>query len=201
MKNAPDDATDDARAAGSRPVRVGLVDESELVATGVEGMLAQHPGRVAHVEPEVADVVLCDPVGRGVDIEAYLSEVAGRSRGRIVVYTWRLDPGSVRRAVSAGAQGFVSKSVDSDELVRVVELVHDGDVVQAPAATMPTSDSLSGREAEVLSLICRGRSNLEIAAELYVSVNSVKTYIRQIYHKIGVARRSQAVAWGIERGY
>ncbi|MDN4175564.1 response regulator transcription factor [Nocardioides sp. SOB77] len=197
MNSAPDKVT----PQGRRPVRVGVVDESELVTTGVEGMLAQHSGRVAVVEPEVAEVVLCDPVGRSLDIEAYLADVARRTHGRVVVYTWRLDQGSVRRAVSAGAQGFVSKAVPADELVRVVELVHRGGTVEAPAPTLAARDSLSVREAEVLSLICRGRSNLEIAAELYVSVNSVKTYIRQIYHKIGVARRSQAVAWGIERGY
>ena len=53
----------------------------------------------------------------------------------------------------------------------------------------------------MLDLICRGMSNLEIAEELYVSVNSVKTYVRQIYQKIGVARRAQAVAWGLANGF
>ena len=60
---------------------------------------------------------------------------------------------------------------------------------------------LSTREAEVLDLICCGMSNLEIAEQLFVSVNSVKTYVRQIYQKIGVARRAQAVAWGLGHGF
>ena len=55
--------------------------------------------------------------------------------------------------------------------------------------------------SDVLKLICRGMSNLEIAAELYVSVNSVKTYIRQVYQKTGVTRRTQAVAWAHRQGY
>ncbi len=59
---------------------------------------------------------------------------------------------------------------------------------------------LSTREGEVLELICRGMSNLEIADALFVSVNSVKTYVRQIYQKIGVTRRAQAVAWGLAHG-
>ena len=53
----------------------------------------------------------------------------------------------------------------------------------------------------MLDLICRGMSNLEIADQLFVSVNSVKTYVRQIYQKIGVTRRAQAVAWGLEHGF
>jgi DNA-binding NarL/FixJ family response regulator len=193
--------SDEVGGQGGRPVRVSTVDESELVVAGVEGMLAGRADRVVLVEPAEADVVLCDPVGRPLDTEAYLVEVAGRTPGRVVVYTWRMDQGTVRRAVAAGAAGFVSKSTGADELVRVLELVHRGDPVPAPAPGPASRDQLSAREAEVLALICRGRSNLEIAAELYVSVNSVKTYIRQIYAKIGVARRSQAVAWGIERGY
>ncbi|MCR6033520.1 DNA-binding response regulator [Nocardioides sp. zg-579] len=202
MNSAPDKAP----AGRRRPVRVGVVDESELVTTGVEGMLAPYAGRLTVVdEPAVADVVLCDPLGRPLDIESYLADVHRRTHGRVVVFTWRLDQGSVRRVLAAGACGFVSKAVDADELVRVIDVVHRGGTVEAPGPALAlrdsTRDSLSAREAEVLSLICRGRSNLEIAAELFVSVNSVKTYIRQIYHKIGVSRRSQAVAWGIQRGY
>ncbi len=197
MNSVPDEVS----AEDCRPVRVGIVDESELVTTGVGCMLAQHSGRATVVEPEDADVVLCDPVGRPLDIESYLEDVAARTPARVVVYTWRLDRGSVRRAVSAGARGFVSKAVGSEELVHAIVRVHRGETVETPAPTRGDRGSLSAREAEVLSLICRGRSNLEIAADLYVSVNSVKTYIRQIYSKIGVARRSQAVAWGIERGF
>ena len=70
------------------------------------------------------------------------------------------------------------------------------------SASTPTGVAdLSTREAEVLDLICRGMSNLEIADQLFVSVNSVKTYVRQIYQKIGVARRAQAVAWGLAHGF
>lgn len=192
--------SDEVGSRGGQPVRVSIVDESELVVAGVEGMLGARADRVTLVEPAEADVVLCDPVGRPLDTDAYLADVAQRTPARVVVYTWRMDQGNVRRAVAAGAHGFVSKAAGADELVRVLELVHRGEPVPVPPP--PSSrDQLSAREAEVLELICRGRSNLEIAAELYVSVNSVKTYIRQIYAKIGVARRSQAVAWGIERGY
>ncbi|MFC4785242.1 response regulator transcription factor [Nocardioides sp. MAHUQ-72] len=63
----------------------------------------------------------------------------------------------------------------------------------------PLTD-LTRREAQVLALIALGRSNQEIAAELYVSVNSVKTYIRTGYRKIGVSRRVEAVRWAMQHG-
>ena len=85
-----------------------------------------------------------------------------------------------------------------------VEAVWRGETV-APAAELATTPvgraGLSARETEVLELICHGLSNLEIAEQLFVSVNSVKTYVRQIYQKIGVTRRAQAVAWGLANGF
>ena len=83
--------------------------------------------------------------------------------------------------------------------------MHRGETGADPAAraggTPDGMAELSAREAEVLELICHGMSNLEIADQLFVSVNSVKTYVRQIYQKIGVARRAQAVAWGLAHGF
>ena len=73
----------------------------------------------------------------------------------------------------------------------VAEFLDRGSLVEPPPEL----------EAEVLELICRGLSNLEIADQLFVSVNSVKTYVRQIYQKIAVTRRSQAVAWGLAHGF
>ena len=63
------------------------------------------------------------------------------------------------------------------------------------------SEGLSDREAEIIALITQGKSNAEIAALTYLSINSVKTYIRTGYRKIGVSSRTQAVLWGIEHGF
>ena len=72
-------------------------------------------------------------------------------------------------------------------------------VPSAPLADVGPED-LSPREHDVLRLIAGGLSNQEIAATLYVSINSVKTYIRSAYRKIGVGRRSQAVVWAVQHG-
>jgi two-component system, NarL family, response regulator LiaR len=150
------------------------------------------------------DVLLCDPVGQTMRIEDYLTAVAALTSAPLLVFTWSNSPSSVRRALAAGARGFLWKGAGSEDLAAAVHTVANGQTV-APARPRPQTPEgmveLSTREAEVLDLICRGMSNLEIADQLFVSVNSVKTYVRQIYQKIGVARRAQAVAWGLAHGY
>jgi DNA-binding NarL/FixJ family response regulator len=203
------ETTSDRPREGRRPVRLGVVDESELVMLGVDGMVRRHPHRVhfSHVRSHDLDVVLCDPVGRDIDLENYLVGVVADTPARVLAFTWASDPTTARRALAAGAHGWLSKASSSSDLVAAIEAVHRGEAVAGTESLHDELDlrngatSLSVREREVLTLICRGLSNQEIAAELFVSVNSVKTYIRQIYQKIGVSRRAQAVAWGIARHF
>jgi DNA-binding NarL/FixJ family response regulator len=201
-----------ARSRGSTsPITVGVYDEPELIVSGVHAMLARS-GPVADVvtvgpdaEVRKVDVLLCDPVGHAVQIEEYLTLVSTMTRAPVLVFTWSSSPSSVRRSLAAGARGFLSKGASAGDLASAVETVARGEML-APARSRPATTphgvaALSAREAEVLDLICRGMSNLEIADQLFVSVNSVKTYVRQIYQKIGVARRAQAVAWGLAHGF
>jgi two-component system, NarL family, response regulator LiaR len=188
---------------------VGVYDEPELVVSGVAGMLAHqgHTGDVVLVRPGTddsrVDVLLCDPVGRGVQIEDYLATVTSANSALVLVFTWGTSPTSLRRAMSAGARGVLPKTASGADLLAAVQAVHRGETLPPARRTgsAPQIAELSGREAEVLELICRGLSNLEIAEQLYVSVNSVKTYVRQIYQKISVSRRAQAVAWGLANGF
>jgi DNA-binding NarL/FixJ family response regulator len=188
-----------------------VYDEPELIVSGVVAMLARcgAPTDVVTIGPDTdtaeVDVLLCDPVGPTIQIEAYLTVVSSLTSAPVLVFTWSSSPSSLRRALAAGARGFLSKGASADDLASAVETVARGDTVTpAPsqlAATPSGVAELSTREAEVLELICRGMSNLEIAGQLFVSVNSVKTYVRQIYQKTGVARRAQAVAWGLAHGF
>ena len=202
-----------ARSRGNQsPIAVGVYDEPELIVCGVDHMLSRSGRRadVVTIAPDAGlekievDVLLCDPVGRAVQIEDYLGEITALTVAPVLVFTWSSSPSSVRRSLATGAFGFVSKGASSETLAAAVEAVRRGETV-APSAGLGTIPvglaGLSTREAEVLDLICRGMSNLEIAEELYVSVNSVKTYVRQIYQKVGVARRAQAVAWGLANGF
>jgi DNA-binding NarL/FixJ family response regulator len=187
-----------------------VYDEPELIVSGVDHMLARTgpPAEVLTIpvdaEPEqvAVDVLLCDPVGRHLQIEEYLAAVVALTLAPVLVFTWSSSPSAVRRSMAAGARGFLSKGTSSENLAAAVEAVRVGEtIVPRPVRTLRGTAELSARETDVLDLICRGMSNMEIAEQLFVSVNSVKTYVRQIYHKIGVTRRSQAVAWGLSHGY
>jgi DNA-binding NarL/FixJ family response regulator len=197
-----------SRGSGS-PLAVGVYDEPELIVSGIDGMLtrATPSADVVTVGADMAgakvDVVLCDPVGRSVGLEDYLAVVVALTAAPVVVFTWSPSPSRARRALAAGARGFLSKSSTAEALASAVAAAHRGELVAPPCrpAARAGAAGLSGRESEVLELICQGLSNLEIAEQLFVSVNSVKTYVRQVYQKIEVSRRAQAVAWGLAHGF
>lgn len=191
------------------PVRLGVLDEPELVTTGLAGMLGPHRDRVelalldrSTTSTDDLDVVLCDPLLYVGDVRDHVEQVSGLGTARVLVYTWNARAPRLSAVLEAGALGIVAKSSTARELLDAVEAARRGEAVNGvePASVDPFPP-LSQRESEVLRLICRGLSNLEIAAELFVSVNSVKTYIRQIYQKTGVTRRTQAVAWANRHGY
>ncbi|GAA1132380.1 response regulator transcription factor [Nocardioides aquiterrae] len=201
------------------PIRVAVVNDYEIVVAGVAAMLAPHHDRISIVElssglPVLSDVdvILYDTFGQiqgdGVDLE----DLVDGSDARVVIFSWNLQPELVRAAIERGAAGYLSKGLPADEIVAGLEAVHNGETVtpreSAPSADRDTTGEwpgrehgLTARESEVLALITQGLSNQEIADRTYLSINSVKTYIRTGYRKIGVGRRSQAVAWGMRHGF
>lgn len=202
-----------ARRSG-RPLRVGVVDEPELVARGVEAMLRPYADRArladddgSHNGDPVFDVVLCDPfpvppAARGS--HDGLGRLAGHAPARVLVFSWHTHPVGVRQALDAGAHGYLAKTASGSELLAALEAVVRGERPTPdlrPRSAGVDFPGLSARESEVLALICEGLSNQEVADRLFVSVNSVKTYIRQVYGKAGVTRRTQAVAWAHRHGW
>jgi NarL family two-component system response regulator LiaR len=200
------------------PIRLAIVNDYEIVVAGVAAMLAPHRDRVQVVEldsglPVVSDVdvVLYDTFGQvqgdGVDLD----ELVRGNGARVVIFSWNVQPDLVERAIVRGASGYLSKSMSAEEVVEAVEAVHAGEIVLPPSHGDDEPGAVGGwpgreigltaREAEVLALITQGLSNQEIAERSYLSINSVKTYIRTAYRKIGVTRRSQAVGWGMRNGF
>lgn len=207
-------------SGSDRRVRVALADDYEVVVLGLEQMLAPYADRVQVVEFDLnelprmpVDITLYDtfaqPQVTDETIDALLRDEAS---GSVVIFTWNIDPVLAEVARSKGLGGYLSKALAGAELVAALEAVHAGEMVvrieeQGPDAQWPgqpewpgRSSGLTAREAEVVSLITQGWSNQEIADRTYLSINSVKTYIRSAYRRMGVSTRSQAVLWGVENG-
>ena len=163
-----------------------------------------------------ADVVLMDvrmPRMDGVEATRRLLARPGAVSRVIVLTTFDLDEYAFA-ALKAGASGFLLKDGTTDELLAAIRTVHRGDAVIAPPTTrrlldhvapdLPAADGpdplapLTEREREVLLHLAQGRSNAEIAAELYLSEGTVKTHVGRVLTKLGLRDRVQAVIWAYE---
>lgn len=205
-------------ADDSSPIRVAVVNDYEMVVAGVAAMLEQHPERVRVVELDAGlpvisdvDVILYDTFGQIQGNAVDLEDLVHGSGALVVIFSWNLQPELVELAIKRGASGYLSKELNADEMISAIEAVHSGQIVTPANHEAPAQDAsgdwpgrahgLTAREAEVIALITQGLSNQEIADRSYLSINSVKTYIRTAYRKIGVSRRAQAVAWGMRHGF
>jgi NarL family two-component system response regulator LiaR len=202
------------------PVRLAIVNDYEIVVSGLASMLEEHRDRVHVVEINAqtavlsdVDVVLVDMFGQLPRAGSTLDDLVRESDAPVVLYSWEMSRDGISSALTAGAGGYLSKSLSAQEIVNALEAIRDGEVVVLTNAVGERGDQpvgvqwpgqaagLSPRESEVLALITQGLSNQEIAQTTYLSINSVKTYIRSAYRKIGVSTRSQAVGWGMQHGF
>jgi two-component system, NarL family, response regulator LiaR len=164
-------------------------------------------------QPVVSDVdiVLYDTFGQVQGVELDLEDFVRDSGAKVVIYSWNLQAQLIEEALAAGASGYLSKVLTGPQVVDALERVLAGEVMVLTgdhetsvggAGDWPgRAAGLSSREAEIIALITQGLSNKEIAARAYLSINSVKTYIRSAYRKIGVTSRAQAAVWGVENGF
>jgi DNA-binding NarL/FixJ family response regulator len=195
-----------------------LAAQPDLVVVGDAADGAAAVRETRRLDP---DVVLMDvrmPVLDGLAATRQLLE--GRREGDgpkvLILTTFDLDD-YVYEALRAGASGFLLKDAPADELVHAVRVVAGGEALLAPSVTRrlisefaarpgrsrprPTAlDALTPRETEVLRLIARGRSNSEIAADLVVAEQTVKTHIGRILAKLNLRDRAQAVVLAYETG-
>ncbi|WP_232534380.1 response regulator transcription factor [Plantactinospora sp. KBS50] len=164
---------------------------------------------VAVVEAVRPDVVLMDLRMPGMDGVTAIGEFARRGlTARVLVLTTYDTDSDVLPAVQAGATGYLLKDTPRDDLVRAVRSAARGESVLSPAVAgrlmgrlrAPAQEPLSPRELEVLTLVARGRSNREAAADLFISEATVKTHLLHAYGKLGVNDRAAAVAVAFERG-
>ena len=206
---------------------VVLADDQELVRTGLRAILEAEDDihvvgeavdgadAVAVVRRLAPDVVLMDirmPVLDGI---AATRRITADGPTRVVMLTTFHRSQLVYDSLVAGASGFLLKDLPRAQLVDGVRAAARGEELLAPritrrlieeftrsgrAAPPPGYDRLTEREREVLVLVARGRSNAEIAAELFVSVETVKTHVARMLAKLGLRDRVQAVVAAYESG-
>jgi NarL family two-component system response regulator LiaR len=201
----------------SSPIRLAIVDDYAVVVAGVASFLAVE--RIDVVEtgtslPVVSDVdiVLYDTFaqveGKGIDLRDYVRD----SGAKVVVYSWNLRADLIDQAIAGGASGYLSKVLTGPAVVAALERIMNGEIVILAGDDETSVDGagdwpgrsagLSPREAEIVALIARGLSNQEIADRAFLSINTIKSYIRSAYRKMdGVERRSQAVIWAMKNGF
>jgi two-component system, NarL family, response regulator LiaR len=199
-----------------RPLRLAIVDDYAVVVAGVAAILA-------HERIEVVETNACLPVISDVDVVLYdtfaqiqgdgidLEDLVRDSDAKVVVYSWNLNAQLIKQAIAAGASGYLSKVLTGPQIVAALQRVMNGGTVILPGSNETSagaagdwpgrSAGLSPREAEIIALIVQGLSNQEIADRIFLSINTLKTYIRTAYRKIGAQRRAQAVLWGVQNGF
>ena len=211
------------------PVRVLLADDHTLFRKGIRTLLEQMPDievvgeaaggqeAVERARELVPDVILMDikmPVISG--IEATRAIVQENPHIGVILVTMFDDPESVFSGMRAGARGYVLKEAEPDELRRAIQAASRGEVLLAPliasklldqfgrepkpqAAGVPYEE-LTQRELQVLQLAAEGLSNKEIAARLVISEKTVKNHTANIFAKLQVNDRTQAVLYALRKG-
>ena len=207
-------------------IRVVVVDDQRLFAETLARIIGMQPGMevageahtgedaVALCLEEEPDVVLMDlsmPVMDGISATRKIRNLLPRTR--IVILTVHTDDAHVFQGIKAGAQGYILKDCSPEELADAIRTVHSGDTIMAPdvAEKMLTTfegirseadvaPRLTERELEVVRALARGQSNKEIAQALDISEKTVRNHASNIYKKLHIFDRTQAVIYAIRKG-
>jgi two-component system response regulator DevR len=210
-----------------RPLRLLVVDDHEVVRRGLVALLDRRSGfevvaqagsvaesidAAARFEPDlvIMDVRLPD----GTGIEACREIRAARAETRVIMLTSYPDEEAVLSAIIAGASGYLLKQIRGRDLVAALEAVGRGESLLDPAVTekvlervrrvatgAATDDlaELTSQERKILLLVAEGKTNKEIAADVFLSDKTVKNYVSSILSKLNLQRRTQAAAFMAKR--
>lgn len=191
-----------------RPIKLAIVSRQEVVARGLTAMLADYPDRITVIalssvygKATGVDVVLYDTLGLHNSDGSDLDHLVKNTDAKVLIYSRDMRPDLRARALGMGCQAWVSMSMRADELVEAIELTAVGKPLPDQVERLGQDVGLSPREVEVLALVTQGLSNQEIADRLYLTINTLKSHIRQAYRKIGATSRAQAVAWCMQHGF
>jgi DNA-binding NarL/FixJ family response regulator len=204
-------------------IRLMIVDDHAIVRQGLRAIMRVTPGLELVAEAnsgreaiELAaaqrpDVILMDLVMPETDGVAAITAIKRAQPGvRVIALTTFAEADLVLRAVQAGADGYLLKDVDVQELTRAIRTVHAGQpylhpeatrhLLQATARPDQPAERLTTREQEVLALVARGQTNRQIADALKISEKTVSVHVSNLLSKLGMASRTQAALYAARIG-
>jgi two-component system response regulator DevR len=210
-------------------IRLLIIDDHEMVREGLKAMLVAEPdfvivGDAANAEQALEmierlcpDVVLLDirlPGVSGIDLCRTVASQYPQTA--VLILTTFTDESLVAQCIQAGARGFIVKDIERFDLKRSIRAVARGEAVIDPKAAVvvlaqlrrapqvsqePSPEPLSTQQIVILRLIAQGLSSREIATQLYLSENTVKGYVQEILHRLGVKNRTEAVMVAVKQGW
>lgn len=201
-----------------RPIRVLLVDDHWALRDGLGlaigkehdmrlvGEAASGEQAVEHFRRLMPDITVMDIGMPGIcGITAMQQIRVDFPNAKIVILTTYRGDARIKRALESGAAGFILKNASPREFTEAIRAIHQGERRIAPAvadelARHMDAASLSDREAEVLNWVAGGNSNKRIAAQLFISEDTVKAHIRSVLAKLNASDRTHAVTIGLKRG-
>lgn len=206
-------------------IKVLFADDHEMVRIGVASYLSAQPdieviAEADDGEPAVKlalelkpDIILMDLVMKKMDgIEATKRILKEWPEAKIIIVTSFLDDEKVYPALEAGATSYLLKTSKADEIAEAIRATYDGQTVLEPEVTgklmnrmrkpkeEKLHEQLTEREKEVLFLLAAGKTNQEIADELFIALKTVKVHVSNILAKLEVQDRTQAVIYAFQHG-
>jgi len=205
-------------SGAAHPIRVLIAEDQTMLRGALASLLDLEPdiciiaqaanGREAHklalsLTPDVVVTDIEMPLMTGLEFAAALKQ--SESKARVIILTTFARPGYLRRALDAGARGYLLKERPASELADAIRKVHAGlravDPALAAEAWSADADPLTDRERQILQRAGDGRSSAEIAAELRLSEGTVRNYLSEAIAKLGDANRTDAARIARARGW
>jgi DNA-binding NarL/FixJ family response regulator len=210
-------------------IRLLIIDDHEMVREGLKAMLSTEPdftivGDVASaaqafalIERQPPDVILLDirlPGTSGIEVCRAVTERYPDIA--VIILTTFTDESLVAQSIQAGARGYIVKDIERFDLKRSIRAVARGEAAidtkaavavleqlrRAPKkSSEPAPDPLSAQQIVILRLVAQGLPSREIATRLYLSENTVKGYVQEILHRLGVKNRTEAVMVAVKQGW
>jgi two-component system response regulator DevR len=210
-------------------IRLAIIDDHEMVREGLKAILVTEPdfsivGEAANAEqalelierlrPEIALLDVRLPGVSGIEVCRIVTEQYPETA--IIILTSYTDEQLIAQCIQAGAKGFILKDVERFDLKRAIRAVARGEAAidtKAAAAVLaqlrrvtlqkeePLKEPLSSQQIVILRLVAQGLSSREIGTQLYLSENTVKGYVQEILHRLGVKNRTEAVMVAVKQGW